>query len=350
MRKLDQLWRKSIMSPKSTIGEVVKNLQENSVKIVLIANKLGVLKGTICDGDIRRALLKGLIMESPIDAVIQTNAFAVLPDMDKELVSQLMTANKIQQIPIVDENHHIVGLYLWDEVSISQTRANTMVIMAGGMGVRLRPETDNMPKPLVRIGSKPMLEHIIDRAKLEGFKKFIISVHYLGHMIKEYFGNGEGFGVEIEYISEDLPLGTAGALSLISDIPSEPFVVTNGDVITDIKYGEMIDFHLRYSAIASMAVKSHEWKHPFGVVKIDGLDITGFEEKPVARTNINAGVYVLDPDALKILKHNERADMPYLFQNLKLNGYRTIAYPMHEPWLDVGRPDDLVQATKENKK
>lgn len=350
MKKIDQIWRKSIMSPNSKIGEVVKNLQENSIKIVLIANKSGVLKGTICDGDIRRALLKGLVMNSPIDAVIQTNSFTVPPDMDREQVSQLMIAKKIQQIPIVDENHHIVGLYLWDEISVSQARSNIMVIMAGGMGVRLRPETDNMPKPLVRIGSKPMLEHIIDRAKLEGFKKFIISVHYLGHMIEEYFGNGEAFGVEIKYISEDIPLGTAGALSLITDLPSEPFVVTNGDIITDIKYGEIIDFHLRYSAIATMAVKSHEWRHPFGVVKIDGLDIIGFEEKPVARTNINAGVYVLDPDALKILKHNERADMPNLFQNLKLNGYRTIAYPMHEPWLDVGRPDDLVQATKENKK
>jgi len=348
MNKSAELWRKAIMPVNSKIGEVVKNLNENAIQVVLVVNESGQMEGTICDGDIRRALLKGLDMSSLIDSVIQYNAFVVIPDMDREQVRQLMIANKIQQVPIVDEKHQVVGLYLWDEISSPTIRHNLMVIMAGGMGTRLRPETENLPKPLLRVANKPMLEHIIERAKLEGFTRFIIAVHYLGHMIEEYFGNGEALEVEIDYLREDSPLGTAGALSLLSPIPDEPFVVTNGDVITDIHYGEMIDFHNRYSASATMAVRVHEWKHPFGVVQIKGVNIVGFEEKPVARSYINAGVYVLDPKALNVLTTNSHCDMPTLIERLKVNKQKTIAYPMHEPWLDIGKPDDLEQANIEN--
>jgi len=193
-----------------------------------------------------------------------------------------------------------------------------------------------------------MLEHIIERAKLEGFKRFIISVYYLGNMIEEYFGNGEALGVEIDYLREDAPLGTAGALSLLNPFPDRPFVVTNGDVITDIRYGEMIDFHSRYSASVTMAVRVYELKHPFGVVKTEGVDIVGFEEKPIARSHINAGVYVLSSDALNVLDKNSHCDMPTLIERLQLENKRTIAYPMHEPWLDVGRPDDLKKANIDN--
>ena len=347
MSESENLWRKVIMPVNSNLAEVVQNLEEYTVKIVLIVNKLGVLKGTICDGDIRRGLLRGLDMESGIDTVIQYDALLVPPDMERQLVMQLMEANKIKQVPIVDEKHQILGLHLWDDISIAPARPNLMVIMAGGMGVRLRPQTNNLPKPLLSVANKPMLEHIIDRAKVEGFTHFIIAIHYLGHMIEEYFGNGDRLGVKIEYLREDVPLGTAGALSLLSP-PNEAFVVTNGDVITDIRYGEMIDFHNRYSSSATMAVRVHEWEHPFGVVKTDGVDIVNFEEKPIARSHINAGVYVINSENLSELISNEHCDMPDLFERLKLNGKRIIAYPMHEPWLDVGRPADLEKANKQN--
>ncbi len=348
MNQSEQQWRKVIMPLNSSIGEVVQNLQENAIKIVLVANNSGELEGTICDGDIRRGLLKGLDMVSPIDSILQTNAMVALPDMERELVKQLMIVNKIQQVPIVDEKHQIIGLYLWDDISKNSTRPNLMVIMAGGMGTRLRPETEKIPKPLLNVANKPMLEHIIERAKLEGFKRFIISVYYLGNMIEEYFGNGEALGVEIDYLREDAPLGTAGALSLLNPFPDRPFVVTNGDVITDIRYGEMIDFHSRYSASVTMAVRVYELKHPFGVVKTEGVDIVGFEEKPIARSHINAGVYVLSSDALNVLDKNSHCDMPTLIERLQLENKRTIAYPMHEPWLDVGRPDDLKKANIDN--
>ena len=343
----EQFWQKAILPTNATIGQAVCNLEEVSIKIVLVVNEMGVLDGTICDGDIRRGLLKGLDLASPISSIIHHNALVVPPELGHELVLQLMVANKIQQIPVVDELHHVVGLHLWDEISISPTRPNRMVIMAGGMGTRLRPHTEDCPKPMLPVAGQPMLEQIIERAKSEGFNHFVLAIHYLGHIVEAHFGDGERWGVEIEYLREDSPLGTAGALSLLGSLPDAPFVVTNGDVITDIRYGELIDFHVRYSAAATMAVRVHEWEHPFGVVRMQGVEIVGFEEKPIARSHINAGVYALDPAALSVLAPGKHCDMPTLFERLQAKEERTVAYPMHEPWLDVGRPVDLHLANNQ---
>lgn len=346
MNQSKQLWHKAILPLNATIGEAIRNLNEVPVKIVLIANEAGMLEGTISDGDIRRGLLKGLVLESPISSVIHRNSLVVPPELARELVLQLMVANKIQQIPVVDERHHIVGLHLWDEITTTPKRPNVMIIMAGGMGKRLHPFTENCPKPMLLIVGKPMLEHIIDRAKQEGFNHFVLAIHYLGRMIEDHFGNGERLGVQIDYLREQTPLGTAGALSLLNPIPTAPFVVTNGDVITDIRYGELLDFHTRHTATATMAVRVHEWQHPFGVVQTQGVEIVGFEEKPISRSHINAGVYALDPIALSVLSADSHCDMPTLFERLQAKSKRTVAYPMHEPWLDVGRLDDLIAANK----
>jgi len=225
-------------------------------------------------------------------------------------------------------------------------RPNLMVIMAGGLGTRLRPQTESMPKPLLPVAGKPMLEHIIARARLQGFSHFTLAVHYLGHLIEDYFGNGERLQVQIDYLREQSALGTAGALSLLDPHPPAPFVVTNCDVITDIDYGALLDFHIRQGATATMAVRLHEWQHPFGVVQTNGVDIVGFEEKPIARSHINAGVYVLSAEALSVLHQNTACDMPVLFERLQAQAKRTVAFPMHEPWLDVGRPEDLGHATE----
>lgn len=344
MSASEKIWRQAILPTNTTIGQAIRNLDQIAIKIILVTNETGMLEGTISDGDIRRGLLKGLNLNSPITSVIHRNALVVPPELAREQVMQLMVANKIQQIPVVNEQHHVVGLHLWDEITTPPTRSNLMVIMAGGMGTRLRPHTENCPKPLLPIAGKPMMEHIIDRAKLEGFNHFVLAIHYLGHMIEAHFGNGEHLGVKIDYLREDSPLGTAGALGLLSPLPNAPFVVTNGDVITDIRYGELLDFHTRHGATATMAVRVFEWQHPFGVVQTQGVEIVGFEEKPIARSHINAGVYALDPSALSVLTADEHCDMPTLFERLQTQGKLTVAYPMHEPWLDVGRPDDLKQA------
>jgi dTDP-glucose pyrophosphorylase len=344
----EQLWRKAILSATATIEQAVRNLTKVSIRIVLVTNETGVLEGTISDGDIRRGLLKGLDLNSPITSIIRHNPLVVPPELGRELVMQLMVANKIQQIPVVDEEKHVVGLHLWDEITTSPTRPNLMVIMAGGMGTRLRPHTENRPKPLLSVAGKPMLEHIIERAKREGFNRFVLAIHYLGHLIEAYFGNGERMDVQIDYLREDTPLGTAGALGLLNPLPDASFVVTNGDVITDIRYGELLDFHSRHAATATMAVRVHEWQHPFGVVQTRGVEIVGFEEKPIARSHINAGVYALDPTALSVLTADAHCDMPTLFERLQAKEKRTVAYPMYEPWLDVGQPDDLKLANIKN--
>jgi dTDP-glucose pyrophosphorylase len=341
MKTTETIWRKALLSPDANIQQAISNLDQVALKICLVVNEAGELIGTLSDGDIRRGLLKGLGLGSPIDSIVHHNPLVVPPDLSRELVMQLMVGNKVQQIPVVNDQRQVVGLHLWDHITTTPERPNLMVIMAGGMGTRLRPHTENCPKPLLLVAGKPMLEHIIERAKLEGFTRFVLAVHYLGHMIEEHFGNGDRLGVHIDYLREQSPLGTAGALGLLQPRPDEAFVVTNGDVITDIRYGELLDFHLRHNAAATMAVRVHEWQHPFGVVQTQGIEIVGFEEKPVARSHINAGVYALNPEALSELKADERCDMPTLFERLQATTQRTVAYPMHEPWLDVGRPDDL---------
>ncbi|UVT16852.1 MAG: nucleotidyltransferase family protein [Nitrospira sp.] len=343
-------WRKAILPKGATIQQAIRSLNESSFQIALVALPDGTLQGTLTDGDIRRGLLRGLDLNSAIDTIIQREPLVVPPELSRDTVLQLMQANRVHQVPVVDENRRVVGLHLWAELMEPPQRANLMIIMAGGEGTRLRPHTEHCPKPLLPLGDKPMLEHIIELARAEGFVRFVLAIHYLGHMIEEHFGDGSRWQVQISYLRESSPLGTAGALGLLQPRPELPFVVTNGDVITDIHYGKLLDFHIRHEATATMAVRVHEWQHPYGVVQTEGADIVGFEEKPVARSHINAGVYALDPEALSVLSPESYCDMPVLFERLREMAKRTVAYPMHEPWLDVGRPDDLSRAIAESSK
>lgn len=339
-----EAWRAALLPADSTLQQAISNLDQTGVQIAMVVSSDGVLVGTLTDGDIRRGLLRGLYLNSPVDSIIFRNPLVAPPMLARSMVLQLMQANKVHQLPVVDENRRVTGLLLWDELLTPQPRENMMVIMAGGQGARLRPHTSNCPKPMLLVGGKPMLEHIIERAKAEGFRHFVVAVHYLGHMIEEYFGDGARWQVHIEYLREQFPLGTGGALGLLNPRPGAPFLVSNGDVLTEIRYGELLDFHIRHSAAATMAVRMHEWQHPFGVVHTKGVDIVGFEEKPVLRSHINAGIYAISPEALEVLAVEEHCDMPALFSRLQDRDSRTIVYPMHEPWLDVGREDDLLLA------
>jgi len=339
-----ELWRRAVLPADATLQQAIRNLDESALQIALVVSPEGTLLGTITDGDIRRALLRGLELGSSIGTIMQREPLVVPPQLVRDTVLQLMQANKIHQLPVVDEQRRVVGLHLWDELMVPGQRPNLMVIMAGGRGTRLRPHTESCPKPLLRVGGKPMLEHIIERAKGEGFQRFVLAIHYLGSMIESYFGDGSRWQVQIDYLREEAPLGTAGAIGLLNPRPDVPFVVSNGDVLTDIRYGELLDFHCLHGASATMAVRLHEWQHPFGVVRTNGVDIVGFDEKPIARSHINAGIYVLEPVALEVLRAGEHCDMPTLFSRLQERTARTIVYPMHEPWLDVGRADDLERA------
>lgn len=340
----ENVWHKALLPADATIEQAIQNLDQSKLQIALVVSADQTLIGTITDGDIRRGLLRGLSFNSPIDAIVHHDAVVVPPQMNREMVLYLMQANKIRQLPIVDSERRVVGLHLWGELAIPSTRSNLMVIMAGGFGTRLRPHTDCCPKPLLKVAGKPMLEHVIERARAEGFRNFVVAVHYLSHMIEEYFGNGDRWQVNIDYLREDSPLGTAGALGLLAPRPDAPFLVSNGDVLTDIQYGEILDFHIRHRAAATMAIRNYEWQHPFGVVTTKGVDIVSIEEKPVSRTYVNAGIYVFDPSALDVVTRSVPCDMPAVFARLQERGSRTVAYPMHEPWLDIGRPDDFARA------
>jgi len=343
-------WRDALLGGNATIGAAVQSLDRSSLQIVLLLDPKERLAGTITDGDIRRGLLRGLALGDSVSEIMQNEPMVVPPSLDREIVLQIMSANKIHQLPIVDERRNVLGLHVWDDMQAPVRRPSTMVVMAGGKGTRLRPHTENCPKPMLPIAGKPMLEHIVERAKLAGIKRFLFSIHYLGHMIEEHFGDGDAWGVDIDYLREDRPLGTGGALSLIENRPSAPFLVTNGDVMTQVGYGDLIDYHMAHDAVATMAVRNHELENPFGVVQTNGLDIIGFEEKPIVRSHVNAGIYVLDPSALDCLEKREHCDMPTLFGRLRDKSRRTIVFPLHEQWLDVGRPDDLERAQQEPSK
>jgi dTDP-glucose pyrophosphorylase len=337
----NNLWREIILPIRVSINDVVKILDQVALRIILITDESNLLIGTVSDGDIRRGLLKGLSLDSPIESIVERNPVVVSPESSREKVLQIMTSNKIQQVPVVNERNEVIGLHLWDELSAPTTHENLFVIMAGGKGTRLYPQTINSPKPLLLLTGKPILEHIIDRAKSHGFNNFVIAIHYLGHMIQDYFGDGEKFGVKLRYLNESTPLGTAGALSLLDPKPNSTFIVTNGDVVTDVNYAELLNFHQQNNASATMAVKAYEWQNPFGVVQTQGLEIISFEEKPITRSYVNAGVYALEPLALNFLKKSETCDMPTLLKRLKQESNSLIAYPIYEPWIDIGRPEDL---------
>ena len=336
-------WKDTILLKQATIRDVLKNLNKSSLRISLIVNDKEEFQGTVSDGDIRRALVDGIEQKASVQKIINTNAFIVNSEIKPEIVLQLMIKNKVQQIPIVNEKQKITGLYLWDELVSPKKIPNTMIIMAGGKGTRLGKYTKNCPKPLLPVNGKPMLEQIIESAKLQGFERFVISVNYLGQMIEDYFNDGEKWNVKIDYIKEDKPLGTAGALRLLSPKPQLPIIVSNCDIMTDIHYGELLNFHNNHNADATMAVRIHEWENPYGVVQTKGIDILNFEEKPVVRSNINAGVYVLEPSVIDDITKDKIFDMPNLFEKLKKKNLRTIVYPVHELWLDVGRPEDYYK-------
>ena len=343
-------WKRACISVKATIGEAVQNLNASKLQISLVLSPDDILVGIVTDGDVRRGLLSGVTMKSPVSSIMKKDAMVVPDSMEQETVMKMMHMNKILQIPVVNEKSKVVGLHVWNEFSNTMSvKSNKMVIMAGGFGTRLRPHTEKCPKPMLLVHNKPILEHIILKARAEGFNEFILAIHYLGEMIEDYFGDGKKWEVNIEYIKESAPLGTSGALSLLKDVPTEPFIITNGDVLSDINYAHILEFHCGNSSMATMAIRQHESINPFGVVQIDGLNIVGFEEKPVLKVNVNAGVYVLSPEALDYIEKNSYFDMPSLFEKLRMDNKLIMAYPMHEEWMDIGRYSDLEKANINSK-
>jgi len=342
------LWRDSIVKINTPIKIAIERLNKVGIKIALVLDENFRLLGTISDGDFRRGMLSGLTLEDTVEKIMNKNPRTVNEGTSRLEILKLMNDTKILQIPIVDRNNFVIGLHLWDDISVQAKYSNIMVIMAGGKGSRLHPQTENRPKPMLLVAGVPILEHIIKRARSQGFNHFIIAINYLGQIIEDYFKDGHKFGVKIEYLHEDVPLGTAGALSLLSHKPEGAFIVTNGDVITDINYSDFLEYHTVQNAAATVAVHTHEFQIPYGVVQINGLEVESYEEKPIVSSLINAGVYALDPDILDLITEPKFRDMPELLDISRDLKKKVIVYPLHESWIDIGRPIDLEIANKNN--
>lgn len=340
-----EIWRKAILAPDSTVLDALKVINESSIKLALVCDSNHFLLGTVSDGDIRRGLLNGISLSSSLKGILARNPITVSKDENPNQVSKIMIKNQINIVPIVDDLNRLIGVHASNSQKANALRVNKFVIMAGGMGKRLMPITEKIPKPMVQIAGKPIIEHIILQAKEEGFSNFVISLHHMGEVIRDYFGDGSNHDVNIDYLLEDSPLGTAGSLSLLESIPSEPLLITNGDVLTNMFYSSMLEFHQEHNASATMAVHVNESQNPFGVVEVEGIEIVGYLEKPVTRSLVNSGVYVLEPNSIALLDYAKPCDMPTLFQKVKDSGNKAIVYPIHETWIDIGNPEDFRSAS-----
>jgi dTDP-glucose pyrophosphorylase len=340
--------RSFMLQDDAKILDVIANLNESGYLICILTDSSNKLLGTITDGDIRRGLLAGKSVTDLAITIIISNPVTSQLGASDEHNKNLIKQHQVKQIPIVDDQNHIHALYIWDEDDQVEVRDNPILIMAGGFGKRMMPLTNDIPKPMLKISGKPILENIICSARAQGFRSFFVSLHYLGDQIIDYFGDGSNWDVEINYIKEDKPLGTAGCMTLFNERPKLPFIVTNGDLYSDINFSAILDFHISNNADATMAIKQQKLRNPFGVVKTDGLQITAIEEKPINISYINSGIYIISPKTLDTLEINQYCDMPNFFLDLRDRDKKIIAFPIHESWEDIGNPIDLNKLNQEH--
>ena len=335
------------VTPRSSLQTAMRVIDQGAVQIALVVDDRQRLLGTLSDGDIRRALLNGANLESSVEQFMNRQFRFVRSSENQQSVLEMMRRDVLRQIPVLDEMDCVVQLILLQELLGPKRIHNPVVIMAGGKGTRLRPYTEHCPKPMLPVGDKPMLEILLEQCIASGFHCFYFSVNYLKEQIIDYFGDGSKWGVSIRYLIEDEPLGTAGSLRLLPNSVVAPFLVLNGDVLTRLDSSRLIQFHDEHDAKATLCVREHELTVPFGVVKTDGVELAGFHEKPTYQYQVNAGVYVIDPDLLPLLPPHQFTDMPTLLVRAQSAGHRVAVCPIHEYWLDIGRPETLEQAHRD---
>lgn len=340
-------YKNILLNPTSSIREALEIIDSGAMKIGIVVDENEKLIGTVTDGDIRRGLLNNLSLDDVIESIIFRTPTVCKIDDTKEKILEVAVEKKLYQIPIVDYDGKLVGIEEVDELLKPKHKNNKVVLMVGGLGTRLRPLTDKTPKPMLKVGDKPILETIILNFKKYGFTEIILSVSYKSEIIENYFGNGSKFGVNIEYVHEEKRMGTAGALGLISDKLDKPFFVMNGDLLTNINFEHMMDYHVSNSSIATMGVREYDFQVPYGVVNVDGINIKSIEEKPVHNFYVSGGVYVLDSKVLDFIPENEFFDMPTLFEKVIDENLKSISFPIREYWLDIGRMEEFEKANNE---
>ncbi|MGG4497726.1 nucleotidyltransferase family protein [Brevibacillus reuszeri] len=340
-------WMKILVQPDTPILKVLEIIDTGARQLALVVDENRRLMGTVTDGDIRRGLLKGVLLESPVKSVMNAYPIIASPYDTRENILSLMKLKRLHQIPVLDEDGRVVHVEVLSDLLRPSLKDNWVVLMAGGLGTRLQPLTQECPKPLLKVGDKPLLETILLNFIEHGFHRFYISVNYKSEMIKAHFEDGSRWNVTIKYLHEDRALGTAGALSLLPEKPTLPMLIMNGDLLTKINFDQLLDFHVTYQAIGTMCIRDYDFQVPYGVVKVDKHRMLGIEEKPIKRFFVNAGIYVLDPNALELIPPNEFFDMPSLFDKLVETQQQAVAFPIREYWLDIGRISDFERANVE---
>jgi dTDP-glucose pyrophosphorylase len=341
-------WDKVLIPPGASIHDAIEAIDRGSLQICLVVDTERRLLGTVTDGDIRRAILAGMDMGAPAEGIMYRTPHVGREGDAKETLLARMAAEMIRQIPLLDAEGRVVGLaYIEDLLSPPKARETWVVLMAGGMGTRLRPLTESAPKPLLTVGDKPLLETILESFVEQNFKRFYMAVHYRADMIRDHFGDGSKWGAEIRYIEEDKRLGTAGALRLIPERPQSPMIIMNGDLLTRVNFQHLLDYHRQHASKATMCVRAYDFRVPFGVVQIEDSRLKGIDEKPLHSFFVNAGIYVLEPEVIDRIPEGQLYDMTTLFEGIIKSEDTTAVFPIHEYWLDVGRMDDLDQANKE---
>lgn len=335
------------LSPSTTIRKALEIIDVGAMKLALVVNEDDRLIGTLSDGDIRRGLLSGLGMEDIISDIYNKKPTVCRITDPKDIVIETAVSRRIYQIPLIDEDGRVVKLAEIDHLIKKEKLPNPVVIMAGGKGQRLMPLTENTPKPMLKVGGKPMLEIILGRLHQQGFNDIYIAINYKGDQIKEYFGDGRMIGLNITYLEETQAMGTAGALSLISKLNDFPTLVMNGDILTNVNFENLIDFHNRANSEATMCIREYGLEVPYGVVKLNKNNIVAIEEKPVQQFYVNAGIYVLNTSVIQNLTKGARIDMTTVFENLVEQKLNTLSFPIREFWMDIGKHEDYNRANNE---
>lgn len=333
----------------ATIKEALEIIDSGAMQIALVVDDNDKLLGTLTDGDIRRGILMGLDLDSSIETIVFKEPAVAKISSTKEEILKIALSKKLHQIPIVDDNGIVLDLKEIEELVEPKIKTNRVILMVGGLGTRLRPLTQDMPKPMLKVGNKPILQTIVEKFAEYGFVNITMCVNFNASIIRDYFGDGKEFGVNIDYVLEQKRMGTAGALSLLKERPSEPFFVMNGDLLTNVNFEHIFNYHMLNKATATMCVREYDYEVPYGVVKMNDNKIIEIAEKPVQKFFVSAGIYMLSPEILDLIAKNEFYDMPALFEKLIKLSKNVISFPIREYWLDIGRMEEYQRANEEYK-
>jgi dTDP-glucose pyrophosphorylase len=340
-------WKEVVVAPEATLKEGIERIDKGGMQLAIVLDDEGRLAGLLSDGDVRRAILRGCDLSTPVHQVMNRKPTTAPSSATSEELLALMRRRVLRQLPVINEAGKVVGLATVDDLAGVVERPNWVVLMAGGLGTRLLPLTETVPKPMLPVSGKPILENILESFVEQGFRHFFLSVNYMAEAVRQHFGDGSRWGVDITYLYEDKRLGTAGALSLLPGRPEEPILVMNGDLLTRARFDSMLQFHLEHGAAATMAVREYDFQVPYGVVRLEGPRILGIDEKPVHRFFVNAGIYALSPAVLEHVPKDRFFDMPSLFDKVLAGGGIVSAFPVREYWLDVGRLEEFERAQHE---